>query len=287
MYGYWCCCRSESVEHPHLTNTVHAQSPQLFLPRINIFVSDHFFFFFKILSTQIESSLVMGSLRTKCASSRTLSLVHWQLTATTHCMSTVRLHFGKGNEVNKKGRSTLRPDTGNVIIHVFLAVLMNPTHPQVMTHFNILSPKFDTHIVRFSLLGARPCRHKFEVHPWIQRCSTSQEKIQFLSKQVIVSSLGKRSTPIFEPGGKESVLLNFDVKELHRASRIPQKLPQVLKKVDSFVETFIHPGKKDCRSAEEALMQLTSHGYRQIPLELVDENEALEASETTRSRRPQ
>ena len=46
------------------------------------------------------------------------------------------------------------------------------------------------------------------------------------------------------------------------------------------IETFTQPGRKLLRKAEEALMQVTSHGYRQIPLEAADENEALEAPET-------
>ena len=46
------------------------------------------------------------------------------------------------------------------------------------------------------------------------------------------------------------------------------------------IETFVQPGRKLHRRAEEALMKLTSRRYCQIPLEPVDESEALKASET-------
>ena len=46
------------------------------------------------------------------------------------------------------------------------------------------------------------------------------------------------------------------------------------------IKTFIQPGWKLLRRADETLMRKTSHVYRQILLELVDENEASEAKET-------
>ena len=52
--------------------------------------------------------------------------------------------------------------------------------------------------------------------------------------------------------------------------------------MDNGVETFIQLLLR----TEEVLVKLTGLWYRQIPLELVDENEASKASETTsRSRR--
>ena len=52
-------------------------------------------------------------------------------------------------------------------------------------------------------------------------------------------------------------------------------LASVSDKMDTSLETVIQPGKQLLHKAEEALMKLTNHGYGQIPLELVDENEAL------------
>ena len=49
--------------------------------------------------------------------------------------------------------------------------------------------------------------------------------------------------------------------------------------MDKGIDTVIQTGRT-LRRAEEALMNLPSHGYRQSPLEPEDENEALEASET-------
>ena len=50
--------------------------------------------------------------------------------------------------------------------------------------------------------------------------------------------------------------------------------------MDKSIETFIAPGRKLFRRAEESLMKLTSHWYRQIPVANVDENAALVTSQT-------
>ena len=71
--------------------------------------------------------------------------------------------------------------------------------------------------------------------------------------------------------------------EFNSVNRIIQRLAQVSKKMDKGIETFIQPGRKRLRKAEEAFRKFTSHGYRQIPLEPVGENEALEASATPRA----
>ena len=61
-------------------------------------------------------------------------------------------------------------------------------------------------------------------------------------------------------------------------SRRTRGFAQASRKIDQGIETFIQPGRKLLCRAEEALMKLTSHGYR--PTDLVDQNEALEVSET-------
>ena len=94
------------------------------------------------------------------------------------------------------------------------------------------------------------------------------------------------NTLIFEPGGgRDSVFLNIELRQLDCVSRMTQKLDQVSKKMHTGIATFIQPVKKLHRRPEEALMKLTSPGYRQISLELADVTEALEASETTGRRR--
>ena len=86
------------------------------------------------------------------------------------------------------------------------------------------------------------------------------------------------NTLIFQQGGEAFVLLNIEVKELNRAHRMAQRLVQVSEKMDTGIDTCIQPGLKLFRRAEEAFIKQASHGYRQVPLEPVDETGALEAS---------
>ena len=72
--------------------------------------------------------------------------------------------------------------------------------------------------------------------------------------------------------------------ELNNVNRIIQRSAQVSKKRTKASKHSFNQVRKRLRNAEEeAFRKFTSHGYRQIPLELVDENEALEASATPRA----
>ena len=88
------------------------------------------------------------------------------------------------------------------------------------------------------------------------------------------------NTLTFEPGGTYSVVCNIEVEELNRASHITEKLAQSSEKIEKDIGTFFQPSRKLSCRAEEELMTSTSRGYRQIPLEPVDENEALEVAKT-------
>ena len=68
--------------------------------------------------------------------------------------------------------------------------------------------------------------------------------------------------------------------EFYRVNRVPQRLVQVSTKIDKGIETFIHPGKKFHCRIDETFMKSPSRVCRKIPLELVDENEAVKATET-------
>ena len=82
----------------------------------------------------------------------------------------------------------------------------------------------------FQLAGKSSRRHLLNIHLGIQRCQTCQQLTRYLSQTGEKSNLclerSDANTLIFEQGGKESVLLNIEVKEINRANRITGRMAQ-------------------------------------------------------------
>ena len=145
-------------------------------------------------------------------------------------------------------------------------------------------------MVRSTVLEATPKQAQTRSSPGIQRCYIVSKKVT-VSLQTGDSSILSKSkngcsgdrVRVHRYSNREAKIRPVE----HRGQRVDLREPHdstnssVLEKMNKSLETCIQAGKKLLRRAEEALMKLTSHGYRQVPLKLVNGNDALTALDTT------
>ena len=176
--------------------------------------------------------------------------------------------FGENKVNEKKIHSAPRHIRKRLILLVLVVQVKGPKNaPTQHSSENQESRSsircFAKHMVRISLLRATPSRHTCKVLSNKDTESFHTGDSSILGKGNNACSVRPRAkTLIFKAGGRESVLLNIEVEELTRANCVTQKLAQVSETMGKGIETFIQPGRKLLHRAEEALMRLTSRGYR-------------------------